>query len=129
MRVWLLVSLAVVVSMLGEGCATKPDDTQAKTEPQPAMRALGQPVAPPSQPAEPQEGSNESIGLQIRRSLDLDPAASAGIVVEVDAGKVTLRGSAPNFAASSRAEAAAHSATGVKSVVNQIIVKGPTVIP
>jgi hypothetical protein len=130
MRVRLLVSLvmAMIVGALGGGCTSTPDD-KAKTEPQPAMRVLGQPVAPPAKPAEPEEGSNASIGLQIRRSLDTDPTSAAGIIVEVDDGKVTLRGSAPNFAASARAEGAAYAVKGVKSVVNLIIVKTPSVMP
>lgn len=128
MRVWMLVSLAVAVGAFGGGCASKPDDKQGNAEPQPAMRALGQPVVPPTSKPEPKEGSNESIGFEIRRLLDADPTSTAGVVVEVDEGKVTLHGSAPNLAASWRAEAAAHSIKGVKSVVNQIIVKTPTAI-
>ena len=127
MRVWLLVSLAVVVSGFGGGCAWKTDDKQGNSEPQPAMRALGQPVPAPTPTG--QEGGNESIGSEIRRLLNMDPASSAGIIVEVDEGKVTLRGSAPNFAASSHAEAAAHSVKGVKSVANQILVNTPSTIP
>src|SRR5579862_6508614 len=129
MRGWMLVSLAVVVGVLGDGCASKPDAKRATAEPQPAMRALGQPVAPPTHTTEPDEGSDNSIGLEVRRLLDLDPISNAGIVVEVDDGKVTLRGSAPNFAAASRAEGLAHSVKGVKSVVNQVMVKTPAVMP
>jgi len=129
MRVWLLVSLAVVVGVLVTGCASKPDPKQTAAEPQPAMRALGQPIAPPTTTTGPEEGSDQSIGLEIRRLLDLDPVSNAGIVVEVDDGKVTLRGSAPNFAASSRAEGLAYSVKGVKSVVNQILAKTPAVMP
>lgn len=126
MRVWLLVSVVGIVGAFGVGCAATPDK-QGKTDPQPAMRALGQPLPAPTPKLE--EGSNESIGLGIRRILDGDAASSAGIVVEVDNGKVTLRGSAPNFATSARAEAAAHSVKGVKSVVNQINVMTPTGAP
>ena len=70
---------------------------------------------------------NESIGFEIRRQLNATPTTTAGIVVEVDDGKVTLRGTAPNLATSWRAEATAHAAKGVKSVVNQIVVNTPTV--
>lgn len=115
------------VAALGGGCASAPADKQAQDEPTPAMRALGQPVPQPVPSATPsgEEPSNDSIGLQIRRLLDTDPVASAGIIVEVDDGKVTLRGKAPTLAASWRAEGIAHSVKGVKSVVNQIIVNPP----
>ena len=68
--------------------------------------------------------SNEEIGFEIRRRLNNDPAATAGIIVEVDEGRVTLRGVAPNPSAAWRAEAAARSVKGVKQVVNQILVAG-----
>ena len=68
--------------------------------------------------------SNEEIGFEIRRRLNDDPLATAGIIVEVDEGKVTLRGTSPNLAAAWRAEAAARSVKGVKQVLNQILVAG-----
>jgi len=43
-------------------------------------------------------------------------------------GNVTLHGTATNRAAAWRAEGAARSVKGVKSVVNQIIVNAPSVI-
>jgi osmotically-inducible protein OsmY len=68
--------------------------------------------------------SNEEIGFAIRRRLNENPTATAGVIVEVDDGRVTLRGTAPDLAAAWRAEAVARSVKGVKQVVNQIIVGG-----
>jgi|SRR6266850_3922440 len=113
------------VAALGGGCASTADK-QAQDEPKPAMRALGQPI--PSATASAEEPTNDSIGSEIRRLLNTDPMATAGIVVEVDDGKVTLRGKAPTLAASWHAEAVAHSVKGVKAVTNQIIVNPPSVV-
>jgi osmotically-inducible protein OsmY len=109
------------------GCASVTADKQAQDEPKPAMRALGQPVLPATQSGE--EPTNESIGSEIRRLLDTDPASAAGIIVEVDDGKVTLRGKALTLAAAWRAQAVAHSVKGVKSVANQIIVNALSIVP
>jgi len=106
------------------GCAMNPDKPN---EPQPAMRAMEQPVPSPTESGE--APTNESIGLVIRRQLNATPTTTAGIIVEVDDGKVTLRGTAPNLAASWRAEAIARATKGVKAVVNQIVVITPTVPP
>jgi osmotically-inducible protein OsmY len=118
--------IMATVAALGGGCASATADKQAPDEPQPAMRALGQPV--PSATSSADEPSNESIGSEIRRLLDTDPAAAAGIIVDVDDGKVTLRGKAPTLAAAWRAEAVAHSVKGVKSATNQIIVNVPGIV-
>src|SRR5260221_351019 len=106
------------------GCAMNPDKPN---EPQPAMRAMEQPVPSPTESGE--EPTNESIGLVIRRQLNATPTTTAGIIAEVDDGKVTLRGTAPNLATSWRTEAIARAAKGVKVVVNQIVVITPTVPP
>ncbi len=134
------VIIAVVLSFLVGCTPIKPSGT---IEPQPAMRAMGQPVAPPapppsSPPASPppspskdgttDEPTDETIGFQIRRLLNTDPTTGAGIIVEVEDGNVTLRGTAPNQAAAWRAEGVARSVKGVKSVVNQIIVNTPSPI-
>jgi hyperosmotically inducible protein len=119
--------IVAAVAALSGGCASATADKQALDEPTPAMRALGQPV--PSATSSADEPSNESIGSEIRRLLDTDPTAAAGIIVEVDDGKVTLRGKAPTLAASWRAEGVAHSVKGVKSVTNQIIVNVPRIVP
>lgn len=128
MRVRFLFASTIIVAIaaLGGGCASTPADKQSQADPQPAMRALGQPLPSPTQSGE--EIGDAAIGSEIRRLLDADPAGAAGIVVEVDGGNVTLRGAAPNLAASWRAEAAAHSVKGVKTVVNQIIAKTPAVV-
>src|SRR5208282_4266165 len=109
------------------GCAAEKADKPAQAEPAPTMRAAGQPVS--SSAPFVDEPSNESIGSEIRRLLDTDPAATAGIIVQVDDGKVTLRGSAATRAAAWKAEGIAHSAKGVKSVMNQIVVNTPTTSP
>jgi len=126
MRVrFLFISGAIITSAaLCAGCAMNSDKP---SEPQPAMRAMGQPVSSSTESDE--APTNESIGLVIRRQLNATPTTTAGIIVEVDEGKVTLRGTAPNLAASWRAEAIAHAAKGVKAVVNQIVVITPTVPP
>ena len=115
------------------GCAFPSTDKPAPAEPQPAMRAMGQPVASPasppaSNPRAADEPTDESIGFQIRRLVNTDPITGPGIIIEVDDGNVTLRGTALNRAAAWRAEGAAHSVKGVKSVVNQIIVNTPSVM-
>src|ERR1700693_287560 len=122
MRVWFLFIFGVIITSIAfwSGCATnadKPDD------PPPAMRAMGQPVPSPTDSGE--TPTNESIGSEIRRQLDGTPTTTAGIIVEVDDGKVTLRGHAPDLATSWRAEGIAHAAKGVKTVVNQIVVITP----
>jgi osmotically-inducible protein OsmY len=106
------------------GCAM---DANKPTEPQPSMRAMGQPVPSPTESDE--TPTNESIGSEIRRQLNATPTTMAGIIVEVDDGRVTLRGAAPNLAVSWRAEGTAHAVKGVKSVTNQIVVIAPTVPP
>jgi hypothetical protein len=123
------VIIAVVLSFLVGCTPIKPSGT---IEPQPAMRALGQPATPPAPPAldrQPgDEPTDETIGFQIRRLLNTDPTTGAGIIVEVDDGNVTLRGTASTRAAAWRAEGVARSVKGVKSVVNQILVNTPSPI-
>jgi hypothetical protein len=135
MRVRFLFHSAIVTATLAffGGCASPSTEKPAAGEPQPAMRALGQPVASPAPPPASDtpaadEPTDETIGSQIRRLLNADPTTGAGIIVEVDDGNVTLRGTAPNRAAAWRAEGVARSVKGVKSVVNQIIVNTPSII-
>ncbi len=120
MRARFLFTMALMLALaaFGSGCASPTADKQAQTEAKPALRAMGEGVHVGD------AVSNEDIGFEIRRRLNDDPGAAAGIIVEVDEGKVTLRGVAPNLAASWRAEAAARSVKGVKQVVNQIFVAG-----
>jgi len=126
MRVRFLIISRVIITSFAfcAGCAMNPDKP---SEPQPAMRAMGQPVSSSTESDE--APTNESIGLRIRRLLNATPTTMAGIIVEVDDGRVTLRGTAPNLATSWRAEAIAHAVKGVKAVVNQIVVITPTVPP
>jgi osmotically-inducible protein OsmY len=131
MRVWFFLSSAMIVALATfcGGCASPPAKKPADAEPQPAMRGMGQPAQVPTQPAEAEDVTTESIGSQIRRQLNADPISSAGIIVEVGGDTVTLRGKAPDLAASWRAEAIAHAVKGVKTVVNEIIVPPPPVKP
>src|ERR1017187_8050129 len=124
MRVWFRFISGVIIASAAfcGGCASNADKPN---EPQPAMRAMGQAVPSPTQDGE--VPTNESIGSEVRRQLNATPTTTAGIVVEVDDGKVTLRGTAPNLATSWRAEAIAHAVKGAKVVVNQIVVITPTV--
>ena len=129
---FLFRSMIVTATLAFFGGCASPPEKPAQSEPQPEMRALGQPVVPPA-PAvasDTQTGegpTDESIGFQIRRMLNADPTTSAGITVEVDGGNVTLRGRALTRAAAWRAEGVARAVKGVKSVVNQIIVNTPSV--
>lgn len=67
--------------------------------------------------------SDETIGLEARRRVDMNGAAEmAGVRIHVEAGVVTLRGSVPNRTAAWRAEGAARSVPGVKNVVNELLV-------
>jgi osmotically-inducible protein OsmY len=93
-------------------------ETATEPEPKPAPRAIRQSVEPGA------TASDEEIGFEIRHRLNATPSDTAGIIVEVDDGKVTLRGTVPNLAAVWRAEAAARAAKGVKQVTNQILVAG-----
>ena len=84
----------------------------------PSFRAMGQSVA-----VEPSR-NDESIGFEVRRRLDLIGAGdSAGIIVEVADGVVTLRGVAPTVAAAWRAEGAARAVKDVKQVVNLVVAR------
>ena len=124
MRVWFIFISGVIVAsaVFSGGCSMNADKAN---EQQPAMRAMGQPVPSPTESGE--APTNESIGSEIRRQLNATPTTTAGIIVEVDDGKVTLRGTAPNLATSWRAEGIAHAVKGVKAVMNQIVVNTPTV--
>ena len=65
--------------------------------------------------------SDEAIGQDVRRAVNLaGPTDLTSVVVVVDGGVVTLRGSALTRTAAYRAESAAHSVKGVKLVINQI---------
>jgi osmotically-inducible protein OsmY len=98
-------------ALFGMGCAI-----QEPAE-KPAMRALGQAAQPdPS-------GSDEAIGTEIRRRLEVaDPAMTASVIVEVSQGVVTLRGAAPSATAAWRAEGVASAVPGVREVRNEILV-------
>jgi hypothetical protein len=126
MRVRFLFISGVIVTSAAfwSGCAT---DADKPDEPHPAMRAMGQPVPPPADSGE--APTDQSIGAEIRRQLDGTPTTTAGIIVEVDDGKVTLRGHAPDLATSWHAEGIARATKGVKTVMNQIVVIVPNVPP
>jgi osmotically-inducible protein OsmY len=110
-------TLGLMIALLAVAC------TNSKTPKMP-FRALGENVVVE------ETRSDESIGTDVRRQLDLaGPADTAALVVEVDGGAVTLRGAAPSLAAAWRAESAARAVKGVKSVVNQIQVPGQRILP
>lgn len=103
-------SLCFGILSLAIACA------QSTKAPAPSFRAMGQAAASEDQP------SDETIGTNVRRQLDLiGPAESVSIVVVVEDGVVTLRGTAPNQNAVWKAEAAARSVKGVKKVVSQVL--------
>jgi osmotically-inducible protein OsmY len=113
--------LIVVACLVGAcvGCATQPAAEQPAAETKPAMRVMGESITPE------EAISDEAIGSEVRRRLDTaNPAAMAGVIVEVNSGIVTLRGAAPDTLTAWRAVAAARSVKGVKEVYNQIIVGG-----
>jgi hypothetical protein len=114
MRVLFFTIVMLTVALFSSGCTSLSPDQ--KPEPKPALRAMGESIKPG------EVVGNEDIGFAIRRRLNENPAETAGIIIEVDDGKVILRGAAPNLPASWRAEAAARSVKGVKEVSNQIIV-------
>jgi osmotically-inducible protein OsmY len=74
--------------------------------------------------------TDEATGFAIRRRLATEnPGASAGIIIEVSDGIVTLRGVAPTQAAAWRAEAIAYAVKGVKQVRNQIVITTTPALP
>ena len=102
--------------LLAAGCARQPAPKQEASE-TPALRALGQSVTVE------ETRSDEAIGFEIRHRLATEiPGESAGVIIEVSDGIVTVRGAAPTRAAAWRVEATAHAVKGVKQVRNQIIV-------
>jgi|SRR5579862_2126993 len=130
MRIGLITFSAVTAAaaLFSSGCSSD----QPKEKPaQPEMRVMGEATTPPSKGKDSDEiaPTNESIGFEIRRLLNSEPSNTAGIVVQVDDGVVTLRGSAPSPAAAWRAQGMANSVKGVKSVVNLIAVKNPNSTP
>ena len=65
--------------------------------------------------------SDEAIGFDVRHQINLaGPNDLTSVVVIVDGGVVTLRGSTPTRTAAFRAESAARAVKGVKVVINQI---------
>jgi osmotically-inducible protein OsmY len=122
MRIFFFFILTLTLAVLSTGCKAISSTKPAPAEPKPALRAMGEGVKAGDVASE--VISDQDIGVEIRRRLNDNPGESAGIIVEMDEGKVTLRGVAPNLAAAWRAEAAARSVKGVKEVVNQILVAG-----
>ena len=112
-RYWYVVAVGALVA----ACAQpQKKDADAKT----SFRALGEAI--PTDVARP----DEAIGLDVRHQIDLaGPVDLAGVVVVVEDGVVTLRGSTTSQTAAFRAEGAAHTVKGVKIVVNRIQVTQP----
>jgi osmotically-inducible protein OsmY len=108
--------LCVIVLLLSAGCARQTPPKQPVST-GPAFRVMGQSVTVE------ETHTDEVIGFEIRRRLAAEiPGESAGIIIEVLDGLVTLRGAAPTRAAAWRAEATAHAVRGVKQVRNRIVV-------
>jgi hypothetical protein len=122
MRIFFLSTFALALAALGAGCKSITPMQQEPAEPKPALRAMGESVKAGDVASE--VISDQDIGVEIRRRLSDNPGETAGIIVEVDEAKVTLRGLAPSLAAFWRADAAARSVKGVKEVINQILVAG-----
>ena len=108
--------------LLLTACAIQNKRVPETNEAKPAFRAMGESVTTePSRSVEASR-SDEAIGYEVRRQINLVGAGVAvGITVEVNDGVVTLRGSAPSPAASWRAQGAAQAVRGVRQVVNQIV--------
>jgi osmotically-inducible protein OsmY len=93
-----------------------------------AVLVLGcaQPQPQPQPPVTDAQSSDQQIGGQIRRALDLaDPQGTGNIAIEVAAGVVTLRGAVQDIRTAWRAVAAAQSVAGVKQVNNRLLVNSP----
>ena len=104
-------SLTLIVSLTLAGCVRQPPP------PAPALRAMGQSVSVE------EEHTDEAIGLEIRKRLQTEaPADTAGVIVNISNGVVTLEGSVPTLEAGWRAQAAANAVKGVKRVVSKLIV-------
>ena len=104
-------SLTLIVSLALAGCVQQPP------APAPHLRAMGQSVAIE------EEHTDEAIGLEIRKRLQTEaPAETAGVIVNVNDGVVTLEGSVSTLEAGWRAQAAANAVKGVKRVVSKLIV-------
>jgi len=121
----LSLTLLLVAVVVASSCAIKGTTDVAPQQATPPARA------PETHPALAEETpTDESIGAQIRRRLVVQgPGNTAGIVIEVNDGVVTLRGVAPTPAAAWQAQSAAWSVKGVKLVRNQIVVNAPAVAP
>ncbi len=106
-RVWILSLLPLLAA-----CA-EPEKKSAAG--QPAFRALG--VAATVETSR----NDEAIGFEIRRRFELiGTGDTAGIVIQVTDGVVTLSGIAPTLAAAWRAEGVARAVKDVHGVVNLI---------
>ena len=112
--------LSLVVPVVLASCAQQ----QSQQQPAPALRAMGQSVTVE------EEHTDEAIGLEIRRRMQSEaPAETAGVIINVNDGVVTLGGSAPSLQASWRAQAVANAVKGVKSVVNKLVINAPPSTP
>jgi hypothetical protein len=110
------------LTLLLVACAIQKKGASENGSAKPAFRAMGEPVTAEQSPALEESRSDEAIGHDVRRQIDLaDPRVAIGITVEVNEGVVTLRGSAPTVGASWRIQGAAQAVKGVRQVVNRIV--------
>ena len=115
--------VVVLLAALG-GCAQQRPATESAAAASPAFRALGQKATVE------ESHTDEAIGFAVRGRFNaVAPSETAGVIVEVNEGVVTLRGVVPTVPAVWRAEAAARVVKGVKQVVNRLVVSGPGPTP
>ena len=114
-RIVAVASLAALAA-----CAQQKSPTESAGSAAPAFRALGQKATVE------ESRTDEAIGFAVRDRLNaVAPSETAGVIVEVNEGVVTLRGVVPTVPAVWRAEAAARAVKGVKQVANRLVVSGP----
>ena len=105
------IILLVAVLLVAGGCAHKTPPAR-------------QPV--PAAPSATEDRADETIGRDVRQRLNAENAADfVSVVVVINGGEVTLRGSVPSVMAAWRAEAAARNVAGVKRVRNDLFVRAP----
>ena len=86
------------------------------------------PIRQPETAVAPATGDrpDEVIGREARQRLNAENAADlVSVMLVVNGGEVTLRGSVPSVMAAWRAEAAVRAVAGVRRVRNELFVRAP----